>query len=132
MGSRHDYEWPGTSVEVKASTSTRGRIHRINGLDQLSPPQNGKLYFFSLMLREETGATNTLPALIASIVTKLNADEEALSRFETTLAQTGYSPVHDEEYSKLHLRVAQEGLYAIKDDFPRLNTEQFKNGVPAG
>lgn len=132
MGSRHDYEWPGTSVEVKASTSTRGRIHRINGLDQLSPPQDGVLYFFSLLLREEAGATNTLPALIATIAAKLNTEEEALSRFETTLAQTGYSPIHDDEYSKHHLRIAAEGLYAVKDDFPRLNTDQFQTAIPPG
>ncbi len=132
MGSRHDYEWPGFSVEVKASTSTRGRVHRINGLDQLSPPQDGSLYLFSLLLREEAGATNTLPALIASIMTALSADEEALNRFETILAQTGYSPVHDEEYSKVRLRIVAEGLYPVRDDFPRLNADQFQSGIPAG
>ena len=132
MGSRHDYEWLGFSVEVKATTSTRGRVHRINGLDQLSAPQEGSLYFFSLQLREEAGAANTLPALIASIMTALSADEEALNRFETILAQTGYSPVHDEEYSKTRLRIIAEGLYAVRDDFPRLNADAFQPGIPAG
>lgn len=132
MGSRHDYEWPGKSVEVKATTSTRGRIHRINGLDQLAPPEPGDLYFFSMQLREEAGATNTLPSLIASILTQLNSDLDALSRFETILAQTGYSPVHDEEYTKLHLRIVSEGLYAVRNDFPRINAEQFRKGIPAG
>lgn len=132
MGSRHDYEWPGRSVEVKATTSTRGRIHRINGLDQLSPPEHGDLYCFSLQLREEVGAANTLPSLIASILTQLNSDVDALSRFETILAQTGYSPVHDEEYAKLRLRIVAEGLYEVRNDFPRLNAEQFRTGVPAG
>jgi hypothetical protein len=132
MGSRHDYEWTGKSVEVKATTSTRGRIHRINGLDQLSPPEQGELYFFSLHLREEAGALNTLPSLITSILSQLNSDVDALSRFETVLAQTGYSPAHDEEYSKLHLRIVTEGLYAVRDDFPRLSAQQFRAGVPAG
>lgn len=132
MGSRHDYEWTGKSVEVKATTSTRGRIHRINGLDQLSPPEQGELYFFSLHLREEAGATNTLPSLITSILSQLNDDVDALSRFETVLAQTGYSPAHEEEYTKLHLRIVIEGLYAVKADFPRLNTQQFLAGIPAG
>lgn len=132
MGSRHDYEWPGRSVEVKATTSVRGRIHQINGLDQLSPPEHGELYLFSLQLREEAGADNTLLSLIAAILSQLNSDVDALSRFETILAQTGYSPVHDEEYAKLRLRIVAEGLYAVKNDFPRLSTEQFKNGIPAG
>jgi hypothetical protein len=132
MGSRHDYEWTGKSVEVKATTSTRGRIHWINGLDQLSPPEQGSLYFFSLHLREEAGATNTLPSLIGSILSQLNSDVDALSRFETVLAQTGYSPAHDDEYAKLHLRIVAEGLYAVRDDFPRLNAQQFMAGVPVG
>lgn len=132
MGSRHDYEWPGRSVEVKATTSVRGRIHRINGLDQLSPPEHGELYLFSLQLREEAGATNTLPSLIASILAQLNADVDALSRFETVLAQTGYSPAHDDEYAKLHLRIVAEGLYAVRGNFPRLGAQQFRDGVPAG
>lgn len=132
MGSRHDYEWTGKSVEVKATTSTRGLIHRINGLDQLSPPEQGELYFFSLHLREEAGATNTLPSLITSILSRLNSDVDALSRFENVLAQTGYSPVHDEEYAKLHLRVVTEGLYSVKDDFPRLSARQFRAGVLSG
>lgn len=132
MGSRHDYEWTGKSVEVKATTSTRGRIHRINGLDQLSPPEQGKLYLFSLHLREEAGATNTLPSLIDSILVQLNTDVDALSRFETVLAQTGYSPAHDDEYAKLHLRIVTEGLYAVRENFPRLGAQQFRDGVPAG
>ena len=46
FGSRHDFEWQGGSVEVKATTSSRGRIFHINGLDQLEPPEHGKLFFF--------------------------------------------------------------------------------------
>jgi hypothetical protein len=132
MGSRHDYEWIGKSVEVKATTSTRGLIHRISGLDQLSPPEQGELYFFSLHLRDEAGATNTLPSLITSILSQLNSDVDALNRFETVLAQTGYSPTHDDEYSKIHLRVIIDGLYAVRADFPRLSKQQFLAGVPAG
>jgi hypothetical protein len=132
FAARHDFEWPGKSVEVKATTSSRGRIHRINGIEQLLPPEDGGLFFFSLYLREEAGATNTLPSLIISITQQLDPDAETLSRFETALAQTGYSPAHDEEYSKMHMRVAEEGLYAVRDNFPRLTPQQFPAGVPAG
>ncbi len=132
FGSRHDFEWAGKSVEVKAATSPRGRIHRINGIDQLLPPEEGRLFFFSLCLREEAGATNTLPALINSILQHLSADADALSRFETALIQTGYSPAHDEEYSKMHLRVVEEYLFDVRDNFPRLTPQQFQSGVPSG
>lgn len=132
FGSRHDFEWTESSVEVKATTSTRGRIHRINGLDQLAPPEAGELLFFSLRLREEGGATNTLPSVIAACRAQLEADADSLSKFERALAQVGYSPAHDEEYAKLRLRVVEEGLFQVRDDFPRLTAAHLTEGVPPG
>ena len=48
--------------------------HKINGIDQLSPPENGELFLFSLRLREEQGADKTLPSLIAFCREKLKED----------------------------------------------------------
>lgn len=130
FGSRHDFEWTGRSVEVKATTSTRGQIHHINGLDQLAPPEAGELLFFSLRLREEAGATNTLPSLVDTCKSLLASDSDSLSRFEAALAQVGYSPAHEEEYSKLHLRIVEEGLFSVRDDFPRLTRAYLISGIP--
>ncbi len=132
FGARHDFEWTGRSVEVKATTSSRGRIHRIHGIDQLFPPDQGDLLLFSMRLREEAGATNSLPALVARIRGELQADPDALGRYETALLQAGYSFVHEEEYSKIHLRVIEERLFAVRDDFPRLTPESFSGGLPQG
>jgi hypothetical protein len=131
-GARHDFEWPDRSVEVKATTSTRGRIHRINGIDQLLPPENGKLRFFSLRLREEAGATNTLPAVIESCRAQLSADSDALARFEASLTNTGYSPAHEEEYARVRFRIVEEGLFEVSADFPRLTPAHFPGGLPGG
>lgn len=89
FGARHDFEWLGRSIEVKATTSVRGLIHRINGLDQLEPPVNGDLMLFSLRLREEAGASNTLPGLIAMFRTKLELklEPDIVDRFEDALAR---------------------------------------------
>ncbi len=132
LGARHDFEWPGKSIEVKATTSTRGPAHRINGLDQLAPPEKGELLFFSLRLREEGGATNTLPAIVASCRSLLEADADALSQFESGLVQVGYSPAHDEEYAKLKLRVVGEELFRVEANFPRLTPAAFAGGIPSG
>ncbi len=132
FGARHDFEWSSRSVEVKATTSTRGRIHRINGLDQLAPPDQGKLLFFSVRLREEGGATNTLTSIIAACRATLEADADALSRFEVILARAGYELAYEDEYAKLHLRVVEEGLFRVEEDFPRLTTMSFAAGVPIG
>jgi hypothetical protein len=132
LGARHDFEWPGHSVEVKATTSTRGRVHRINGLDQLAPPEKGELLFFSLRLREEGGASNTLPGLVASCRALLEANAEALASFESALAQVGYSSAHEEEYAKMRLRIVDQGLFDVDGNFPRLTQKSFTVGVPSG
>lgn len=129
---RHDFEWIGRSIEVKATTSIRGRIHHINGLDQLSPPVNGKLMLFSLRLREEAGASNTLPGLVALCREQIKIEPETLDLFEAALAKANYSPTHEDEYAKLKLRVVDEGLFLVEKDFPRITVASFDAGLPSG
>jgi hypothetical protein len=132
FGSRHDFEWPGYSVEVKATTSSRGRIFHINGIDQLDPPENGTLYFFGVRLREEGGGETTLPTIIEECYNLLSQDGDALDRFESALIQTGYSPLHNEDYERLRFRIIEEKLFMVDEDFPRLSVTSFIKGVPAG
>jgi hypothetical protein len=132
LGARHDFEWPMKSVEVKVTTSTRGRVHCINGIEQLMPPERGELLFFSLRVREEVGATNTLATLIGIARNLLDSDIEALNKFEMMLVRTGYSPAHDGEYAKVRLRIAEEGLFAVTDNFPRITSNMFEGGIPPG
>jgi len=132
LGSRHDFEWVGRSVEVKATTSTRGAIHRVNGVDQLEPPEQGELLLFSLRLREEAGAENTLSAVIRICQQAVADDADAASMLDSRLAQAGYSPVHDSEYAKMHLRVVGEGLYRVTNEFPRIVPTSFTAGLPVG
>ena len=132
LGSRHDFEWAGRSIEVKATTSTRGHIYHINGLDQLAPPDSGDLLFYSLRLREEGGALHTLPSVVVCCRDLLANEAQVLSLFENSLAQIGYSPAHEEEYAKAKYRVVEEGLFTVIQDFPRLLLTSFSSGLPAG
>ncbi|MBI1934882.1 PD-(D/E)XK motif protein [Candidatus Woesearchaeota archaeon] len=132
FSSRHDFESKSNSIEVKATTNVQYRIHKIHGLEQLSPPEKGDLLFFSLRLREEQGSKNTLPEFISLFKEKLKDNLDALSLFENTLAVTGYSPLHDEEYNKFKFRVVDEKLYSVKDEFPRLTINSFNKGLPSG
>jgi len=126
---RHDFEWIGQSVEVKGTTSTRGLVHRIHGIEQLVPPDDGELWFFSLRLREEAGASNTLTGMVAMCLRELVSDDETISNFQERLSRAGYSPAHEDEYAKLRLRVVEEGLFAVKEDFPRVTKTQLVDGV---
>jgi Putative PD-(D/E)XK family member, (DUF4420) len=131
-GTRHDFQWPALAIEAKATTSVRGHIHRINGLDQLETPAGCRLWLFSLRMREETTASNSIVTLIESITSKLEGDSEALDIFETRLTQTGYSAAEIERYSELRFRVINERLYEVVENFPRISDASFADGLPEG
>jgi hypothetical protein len=132
FGSRHDFEWPGCSIEVKATTSSRGRIFHINGIDQLEAPENGKLFFFGVRLREEGGAEMTLPGIIETCSKLVSSEEDALDKFESALVKVGYSPLHNDHYEKTRFRIIEEALFEVKDNFPRIGASSFIGGIPEG
>jgi hypothetical protein len=131
-GARHDFQWPALALEAKATTTTRGHIHRINGLDQLDPPPDGRLLVFSLRMREEATASNTLVSVIEAIAAALVDDSNALDGFEMRLAQAGYSSLEAERYAESRFRVINERLYEVAEGFPRLSATSFVDGVPNG
>lgn len=132
FGARHDFEWTKRSVEVKATVSTRGLIHRINGLEQLVPPEGGRLFFFSLHLREEAGASNTLSSLVSRCRSLFSVHPHAMEYFETSLERAGYCLLDEDEYAKQHFRVVDEQLFEVEEDFPRLIPDRITGGLPPG
>ena len=131
-GTRHDFQWPQLAVEAKATTSTRGHVHHINGLDQLDPPADGRLLLFSLRMREEASASNTLVSLVETISTALGDDGDALDMFDSRLVMAGYSPLEADRYAEIRFRVINERLYEVRDGFPHLSATSFVGGLPAG
>jgi hypothetical protein len=131
-GARNDFAWPGLAIEAKATTSVRGHVHWINGIDQLDPPEDGELFVFSLRMREEPTASNSIVSLITSITGTIGNDEEALDTFESRLAQAGYSPLDAERYAETRFRVIGEHLFRVGDGFPRLSATSFASDLSAG
>lgn len=119
-GSRHDYEFPKRSIEVKATTTRRGPVYRISSLEQLDPPEAGKLSLFGMQLREEAGGQYTLPRLVSEVRLALATKPTQLDAFDAGLAAAGYSEVHRDQYERLTLRVAAQSLYSVNEKFPRL------------
>lgn len=132
FGSRHDFELPRFSVEAKATAATSLLIHRINGLEQLEPPPDGRLYLFSIRVHAEASATNTVSALVEACRVELRVSDEALGLFESALATLGYSEVSPPEGASERFRVADERLYRVDGGFPRLTSDLVLGGVPSG
>lgn len=131
-GSRHDFEWEENSVEVKATTNSRGRIHMINGVDQLVPPLKGNLYLFSIQVRCVPSGNYSLPQIIEAIHDLLLDCDDEYVKFENGLIQTGYSPIHQEEYSEVKYEVVDAALFIVNRNFPRIVADSFSSGIPSG
>jgi len=126
LGGRHDFQFEGKSVEVKGTTSIHGKRHWIHGLDQLQPPENGRLFLFSLQIREEVSASESLPGIIQDCRTILKENPDAMSLFEDLLAEAGYYQFHAAEYSHIHFRVVDEAMYRVEGTFPRITGNAFR------
>lgn len=133
LRARHDFQWSAFSVEVKATSTRRrgGVVHRIQNLDQLADPEQGDLYLFSLHVVDDALAANTLPRLVQRLVNELRDDPEGTRLFSERLEAVGYSAAHEEDYQR-PFRVLAEALYRVDHDFPRLTTDSFPEGLPAG
>jgi hypothetical protein len=132
-GARHDFQWDNASFEVKtcATSASLSPIHFISNIDQLSEPERGALYLFSLHVCDDLLASNNLSSLIDLIRTMLSGDEHSLNLFCKKLADVGYSPAHA-EYYKRPLRIIAEELYVVGSNFPRLTRRSFGTPLPDG
>ncbi len=130
FGDRNDFEVEKFSVEVKATTSQRGRIYHINGIDQLETPPSGTLCFYTMRLREILNKGENLVTVLANLKEKLSRCPDALNHLEEGLALIGYSDMHSEEYKDLQFEITEECLFEVKDNFPRLRKATME--IPAG
>lgn len=130
---RHDFQWKQLSIEVKTSAGSPASspVHFISHIDQLSDPEFGKLYLFSLQVTDDALASNTLPSVIELVTAMLASDESSLAIFSKKLATAGYSPAHAEYYQR-PLRILAEELYVVDSGFPRLTRNSFQSSVPPG
>ncbi|MFB7442255.1 PD-(D/E)XK motif protein [Streptomyces mirabilis] len=132
-GSRHDFQWPNTSVEVKATArgGDAGSVHTIRSLDQLAAPESGDLCLFSLRVTRDQLANNTLPKLIDRVAADLADHPGARERFLRRVGKRGYSPAQRKVH-EIPYRVVDESLYQVTDDFPCLTRDSFPDGLPGG
>ena len=132
MGARHDFEQTGLSIEAKGTASIRGRVFSVGSINQLEPPESGQLLLFGMRVREEGGASNTLPALVNVCRELASAHGDAEGALETALISVGYVASHEDEYAKVRWRVVEDVLFDVRSDFPRLTPASFSGGLPAG
>jgi hypothetical protein len=120
---RHDFMFDKSSVEVKGTRRT-GRIHTINGLDQLQSFPNKSLGFISSIVTIVNSASAiSLPQSIEKVYEVLQSYPNLIVRFNELLAQVGYSPVDDDEYKKFRIEILDVSFFPVDNSFPRLTAE---------
>lgn len=130
-GSRHDFQWQTSSVEVKTTAQAGAVVHSIQHLEQLDDAENGQLLLYSLRVARDALAANSVSSLATAARHMLRDDPVSRSDLMAKLAQRGYTPAgHDE--SEVTYRIVDEGLYRVADDFPRLTPRSFPSGLPSG
>lgn len=132
-GSRHDFQWPDRSVEVKATgrRADGAVLHRIQHLDQLADPEEGELYLLSLRVVRDELAQNTLPAIIDCLTEGLRGNPQAKDDLARKLGERGYSPAFRRRHETPY-RILGEHIYQVGPGFPRLTSDSFVGGLPAG
>ena len=132
-GSRHDFQWPERSIEVKATgrRADGAVVHRIQHLDQLTDPEEGTLYLFSLRVVRDELAHNTLPSLVDRVSESLQGNARAKEDFARKLGLRGYSPAF-RKHQETPYRILGERMYRVGAGFPRLTLATFDKGLPPG
>jgi hypothetical protein len=130
--SRHDFRWPEAAVEVKTTATGRfPAVHQVSSLDQLTDPDRGSLYLFSLSLRPDDGADLSLGSLVSRMADGLVDDAISLEAFWDKLLARGLDRASLGAYSDTY-RVVGQGLYVVRTGFPRLTRDDIPARVRAG
>ncbi|WP_234426539.1 PD-(D/E)XK motif protein [Streptomyces niger] len=127
-GGRHDFSDGLHAVEVKStSTTSERRTFDVHGLDQLEPPQDGRL-MLAWHRFERTPRGKSVGELAAEAA-RLCIDE---SELWLRLARVGYRRGQTDEEGALRLSPVEERWYEVDEAFPRLTTASLMKPVPDG
>jgi hypothetical protein len=125
---RHDFAKNGYALEVKSTTSRKGRLARINGVLQLENKPHDALFLGFLRVEENDGG-ESIPHLVEDICKVSGRRLQVM----TLLAKLGYLAEHESNYWALRFSILESRMYRVDSAFPRIVPASFlSGGVPAG
>ena len=127
MDGLQDFAFEGGSIEVKA-TLAKGRFPvTINSLDQLDESQLIHLFLTGVRLATDAHGAS-LPDLVDGIRTTLQADTEALARFDFKLVHAGYLDRLSASYTR-KFAVTEQRVFPVVEGFPKLCRGTVATGI---
>ncbi|AZV18970.1 PD-(D/E)XK motif protein [Mesorhizobium sp. M7A.F.Ce.TU.012.03.2.1] len=118
----HDFRLGDAEFEVKATSGAR-RVHMINGLHQLAPTADARLYLLSLRFVDAGAGGETLGETVERISTLITPGD--LHGFQEKLSAVGFRAADAVHYSRRRRMADRARLIPIEDGVPRLTAGAF-------
>ena len=126
LGGIHDFRRGQSALEVKTTLRRRGMFFYISSVDQLAPPESGRLGLCAIRLDRVPEGSCSLSSLIRRIEA-LHVDSNALYE---RLADIGYVPGENPESDVEGYELRDFRIYIVTGDFPRIVPSTFPSGAP--
>jgi hypothetical protein len=123
-----DFQFQDGAVEVKTTLAKQPQIVRITSERQLDCTAWKALFLNVIALDVKDGGGETLPAMVASLRTRLASDSATREQFEDELLMAGFLDAHAGRYSGRGYIVRSVNAFRIGPGFPCL----VEAGMPAG
>jgi len=120
-GEIHDFCKGSLALEVKASRRRHGRAISINGVEQLLPPSDGRLYLRFVRAERIPSGRITLSALAERVV-RAGVSKPMLNKSLTLL---GLRIDDLGAYDDFAVNIVERRTYAVNESFPRIVPASF-------
>ena len=119
----------GIAAEVKTTQAREPEMLTIASERQLDSANLNALYVLHLSIEILRGAGETLPEIVASLLSLTVADPMARILLEERLLAAGYADLHAARYAERGYTRRNIHCYAVKENFPRLIVSDLRHGV---
>lgn len=123
LGARHDFRRGDVAIETKTTlrSEARGRAVRIADIDQLEPPEGGRLYLYLVRVEQAMDGALSIRSLADRVAGLLGASE-AMAFRKTLEEYLGHSSAEG------RFQLNEEVAYRVDDGFPRLTRPRLALG----
>ncbi len=128
-GKPQDFQGVGWSVEVKTCLSGNHHKIQINGERQLDTRGLDFLALHQIVIEKSNSEGISLNAMVDNVTERLKDEFSLLTRFRSLLAEAGYFHHQRDLYEEPQYVVRQENSFEIKEEFPRIQPDEIRNGV---